>query len=71
MIFWPYRVSISGSQALFLGVVPTESSLESHKSALGAAMALVCEIRSFKTHLKQKYGKFKGPIGLKGIPFSH
>ena len=28
----------------------------------------LCEFRSFKTHLKWKYGMFKGSIGLKWLP---
>jgi len=33
-----------------------------------AAMELECEVRSFKTHVKWKYGMFRGSIALKWHP---
>ena len=34
----------------------------------GWLQRLLCQVRTFKTHLKWKYGTFRGSIGLKWLP---
>ena len=71
-VFWPCRASISGSEAIFSlsrgghwpRAVTIASSLDSgcglsHECPQDGCND-TCQVRSFKTHLKWKYGMFRG-----------